>query len=49
MLTPEEQEALKSYEKLIFRIYLKNKGKDGQLIEIPYFVEKGVFANPLYN
>ena len=49
MLTPEEQEALKSYEKLIFRIYLKNKGKDGQLIEIPYFVEKGAFANPLYN
>ena len=49
MLTPEEQEALKSYEKLIFRIYLKNKGKDGQLIEIPYFVEKGTFANPLYN
>ena len=49
MLTPEEQEALKSYEKLIFRIYLKNKGEDGQLIEIPYFVEKGAFANPLYN
>lgn len=49
MLTHEEQEALKSYEKLIFRIYLKNKGKDGQLIEIPYFVEKGAFANPLYN
>ena len=49
MLTPEEQEALKSYEKLIFRIYLKNKGKDGQPIEIPYFVEKGTFANPLYN
>jgi hypothetical protein len=40
---------LESYEKLIFRIYLKNKGKDGQLIEIPYFVEKGAFANPLYN
>ena len=48
-LTPEELEALKSYEKLIFRIYLKNKGKDGQLIEIPYFVGKGAFANPLYN
>lgn len=49
MLTPEEQEALKSYEKLIFRIYLKNKGKDGTLVEKPYLVEKGEFANPFYN
>lgn len=49
MLTPEEQEALKSYEKLIFRIYLKNKGEDGTLVEKPYLVEKGEFANPFYN
>lgn len=48
LFTDEEKEALKGYEKLKFRINLKNKGEDDKLLDKPYFVEKGDFANPLF-
>lgn len=48
LFTDEEKEALKGYEKLKFRIYLKNKGEDGKLSDKAYYVERGEFVNPLF-
>ena len=48
MFTDAEKEALKSFEKLKFRIYMKEKNKDGKLLDRPYNTVTGEYANPLY-
>lgn len=48
MFSDDEKVALKSYEKLKFRVYMKEKDKDGKLLDRPYTVVTGEYANPLY-
>ena len=48
MFTDVEKESLKSFEKLKFRIYMKEKNKDGKLLDRPYNTVAGEYANPLY-
>lgn len=48
LFTDEEKEGLKGYEKLKFRIFMKNIiGKDS-VVERVFDVQKGEFVNPLF-
>lgn len=48
LFTEEEKNSLQDYEKLIFRIYLKNKDANGNMCEEKWGVMKGQFVNPLH-
>lgn len=48
LLTEEEKDGLKEYEKLNFRIYYKLKDGD-KLKDTNFTIKRGEFKNPLYN